>query len=114
MPPPRKKQTSGKAATPAPKKRARKPGETHVDTKTAVSPAVGQARERIDSIDQHIQELIAERANWAQQVGRAKGPLKAAIDYYRPEREAQVLRKVEDRNDGPLSDEVLELGRAHV
>src|SRR5690606_6011158 len=31
----------------------------------------------------------------------------AAIDYYRPEREAQVLRRVVDRNDGPLSDEVL-------
>ena len=33
--------------------------------------------------------------------------MKAAIDYYRPEREAQVLRKVLDRNDGPLADEVL-------
>src|SRR5690606_13641883 len=39
--------------------------------------------------------------------GRAKGRLAAAVDYYRPEREAQVLRKVVDRNDGPLSDEVL-------
>src|SRR3546814_20439998 len=79
MTPPRKKQPSAKAATPAPKKRARKPGDTHVDTKTAVSPALGQARERIDSIDQHIQELIAERANWAQQVGRARGQPKDAI-----------------------------------
>src|SRR5690606_41984961 len=33
--------------------------------------------------------------------------LAAAVDYYRPEREAQVLRRVVDRNDGPLSDEVL-------
>ncbi|HEV8695086.1 MAG TPA: prephenate dehydratase, partial [Lysobacter sp.] len=31
----------------------------------------------------------------------------AAVDYYRPEREAQVLRRVVDRNDGPLNDEVL-------
>jgi chorismate mutase/prephenate dehydratase len=37
----------------------------------------------------------------------AKGPLKPALDYYRPEREAQVLRRVIDRNDGPLADEVL-------
>ena len=55
-----------------------------------------------------IQALIAERAQLgAAQVGKAKGPLKAAVDYYRPEREAQVLRQVVDRNDGPLSDEVL-------
>ncbi len=68
---------------------------------------LGAARERIDGIDHTIQQLIAERAQWAQQVGRAKGPLKQAIDYYRPEREAQVLRRVVDRNDGPLADDVL-------
>ena len=66
-----------------------------------------EVRARIDGIDRHIQELIAERAGWALQVGKAKGPLKAAVDYYRPEREAQVLRMVVDRNSGPLADEVL-------
>jgi chorismate mutase / prephenate dehydratase len=66
------------------------------------------ARERIDGIDRSIQQLIAERASWARQVGQAKGPMKAALDYYRPEREAQVLRRVVDRNqEGPLADEVL-------
>jgi len=64
-------------------------------------------RARIDGIDRQIQELIAERAGWAHQVGKAKGPLKAAVDYYRPERESQVLRMVIDRNAGPLADEVL-------
>lgn len=64
-------------------------------------------RERIDGIDRHIQSLISERARFAGQVGRAKGKLAAAVDYYRPEREAQVLRRVVDRNEGPLSDEVL-------
>ena len=71
------------------------------------APSLSRARERIDGIDRQIQALIAERAGWAQSVGKAKGPLKAAIDYYRPEREAQVLRQVLDRNDGPLADEVL-------
>ena len=70
-------------------------------------PELSEVRARIDGIDRTIQQLIAERAQWAQQVGKAKGPLKAAIDYYRPEREAQVLRMVVDRNDGPLNDEVL-------
>src|SRR5690606_14500426 len=71
------------------------------------APALGEVRSRIDGIDRAIQELIAERARWAHQVGLAKGPLAAAVDYYRPEREAQVLRMVVDRNEGPLSDEVL-------
>lgn len=69
--------------------------------------ALADVRQRIDSIDRTIQELIAERAGWAQKVGKAKGPLKAAVDYYRPERESQVLRMVIDRNHGPLADEVL-------
>ena len=70
-------------------------------------PDLAQVRAQIDGIDQQIQSLIAERAQWAHQVGKAKGKLAAAVDYYRPEREAQVLRRVVDRNDGPLSDEVL-------
>ena len=70
-------------------------------------PDLGEVRERIDGIDRQIQALIAERAKFAHQVGKAKGPLKAAVDYYRPEREAQVLRRVLDRNEGPLGDEVL-------
>lgn len=64
-------------------------------------------RTRIDGIDREIQSLISERARYAGQVGRAKGELARAIDYYRPEREAQVLRRVVDRNEGPLENAVL-------
>jgi chorismate mutase / prephenate dehydratase len=64
-------------------------------------------REHIDGIDRRIQQLISARARYAAHVGRAKGPLAAAVDYYRPERESQVLRRVVDRNDGPLGDDVL-------
>ncbi|KGE52553.1 prephenate dehydratase [Xanthomonas axonopodis pv. vasculorum] len=74
--------------------------------KTA-APVLADVRAKIDEIDRNIQALIAERANFAHQVGKAKGKLAAAVDYYRPEREAQVLRMVVDRNEGPLSDEVL-------
>ncbi|KQR18069.1 MULTISPECIES: prephenate dehydratase [Xanthomonas] len=73
----------------------------------AAAPVLADVRAKIDAIDRNIQELIAERANFAHQVGKAKGKLAAAVDYYRPEREAQVLRMVVDRNEGPLSDEVL-------
>ena len=78
------------------------------DEANAAKPLdLGELRQRIDGIDRHIQQLIAERAQFANQVGKAKGKLAAAVDYYRPEREAQVLRRVVDRNDGPLNDEVL-------
>jgi chorismate mutase/prephenate dehydratase len=97
------KRAVGAAAKP----RVKPAAKVELPESTALPPALAQARERIDSIDKSIQDLIAERAQWAQQVGRAKGPLKAAVDYYRPEREAQVLRKVVDRNDGPLHDETL-------
>ena len=83
-------------------KRARQSTESE-----SMPPVLAQVRERIDAIDQQIQSLIAERAQFALQVGKAKGKLAAAVDYYRPEREAQVLRMVVDRNQGPLSDEVL-------
>ncbi len=80
--------------------------------KDGTNISLDEARARIDAIDRDIQGLISERAQWAQKVGKAKGPLKAAVDYYRPEREAQVLRRVVDRNDGPLSDtEVVRLFR---
>jgi chorismate mutase/prephenate dehydratase len=69
-------------------------------------------RAQIDALDEQIQALISERANLAFTVGESKGPLPHAVDYYRPEREAQVLRGVLERNDGPLSDsEMLRLFR---
>ncbi len=100
----RKTSTAGGAkATTKPKT----PAKAAAPAKASAKPELGEVRARIDGIDQQIQALIAERAQWAHQVGRAKGKLAAAVDYYRPEREAQVLRRVVDRNDGPLSDEVL-------
>lgn len=85
-----------------PKKNTRK-----VAAEPVAKPVLADVRAKIDGIDRQIQSLIAERAQFALQVGKAKGKLAQAVDYYRPEREAQVLRMVVDRNEGPLSDEVL-------
>ncbi len=62
-------------------------------------------RERIDALDAELQALINERAGLAQQVAEVK--LAAGDDalFYRPEREAQVLRAVKARNEGPLAGE---------
>ena len=106
-------------AKPTPKTRAAKPAPTRTKAaakatpeskraaKPVAAPVLSDVRAKIDHIDRSIQALIAERAHFAHQVGKAKGKLAAAVDYYRPEREAQVLRMVVDRNEGPLSDEVL-------
>ena len=61
-------------------------------------------RNRIDAIDQQIQDLLSERAECAMEVARVKTQ-SGDTNFYRPEREAMVLQKIKDRNRGPLSDE---------
>ncbi len=73
---------------------------------------LGDVREKIDALDAKIQALISERAGLAGAVRESKGSLDNAVDYYRPEREAEVLRGVRERNRGPISDtEMLRLFR---
>lgn len=66
-------------------------------------------RNEIDEVDLKIQALINKRASLALSVAEVKktGQKSENILYYRPEREAQVLRKVMDRNNGPLDNEVI-------
>lgn len=61
-------------------------------------------RDQIDGIDQQLQVLINKRAECAQRVAEVKQQAAngAPVQYYRPEREAQVLRSVMERNTGPL------------
>ena len=83
------------------------------DTEIDAAPQdLADIRRRINEVDERIQALINERARFAQQVGVAKGELAAAVDYYRPDREAEVLRNVIERNEGPLrNEEMLRLFR---
>jgi len=64
-------------------------------------------RDKIDGIDTQIGELISSRAQCAQDVAEIKQRYSGdeAPNFYRPEREAQVLRKAMERNQGPLHDE---------
>jgi len=65
-------------------------------------------RDAIDSIDEQIGELISQRAKCAMEVAEVKRAEVADgedLIFYRPEREAKVLRKAMERNKGPLSDE---------
>ncbi|MDR9389094.1 MAG: prephenate dehydratase [Wenzhouxiangella sp.] len=55
-------------------------------------------RADIDAVDEQIQSLLNQRAALAAQVREVKGQLEGPGAYYRPDREAQVLRKVIERN----------------
>jgi len=92
---------------PANKKTAAKPAAKPVKAPAANPQKLQEVRAQIDGIDRQIQELITQRATWASKVRAAKGEMRAAVEYYRPERESQILRRVLDRNQGPLSNEVL-------
>lgn len=75
-------------------------------------PELTEIRERIDAVDAELHRLLNERAGLAQRVGISKHASGRTIDFYRPEREAQVLRAAQKRNKGPLRDEeVLRLFR---
>ncbi len=62
-------------------------------------------RDRIDRIDEQIQALINQRAAAAREVAEIKRANGGEPFFYRPEREAQVLRQVKARNTGPLDAE---------
>ncbi|WBS04378.1 prephenate dehydratase [Pseudoduganella sp. SL102] len=59
-------------------------------------------RDQIDAIDAQILSLLNQRAKVAQEVGHVKAETNAPV--FRPEREAQVLRSVAERNPGPIGD----------
>jgi chorismate mutase / prephenate dehydratase len=64
-------------------------------------------RQQIDAIDKQLLELLNQRARVAEEVGHVKALTNAPV--FRPEREAQVLRGVAERNPGPLKNEDVQL-----
>jgi chorismate mutase / prephenate dehydratase len=77
------------------------------EAKPAAAAQAGELerlREAIDRVDDSILAALNERAKLA----RAIGTLKVG-QAYRPEREAQVLKRVKEKNPGPLSAETAAL-----
>jgi chorismate mutase/prephenate dehydratase len=64
-----------------------------------MSEKLKQLREQIDRLDDELLKLANRRATLAQQIGH----LKEDGVVLRPEREAQVLRRLQESNGGPLS-----------
>jgi len=89
-----------------PKKKAapkRKPAgvETPMD-----SAALNDLRTKIDRIDKKLVKLLNERAGCVVEVGDIKRGSDTPI--YAPHREAQVLQKALDNNEGPLPNRTIE------
>ena len=85
--------------------RAADTGAVPTGARTDSRPDLSNIRDSIDSIDERIHALLNERARFAQLVGISKSATGKAVDFYRPEREADVLRRALKRNAGPLRDE---------
>ena len=64
---------------------------------------LSRLREGIDRIDGEVLKLVSERARLARRIGEIKRG-----NIYRPEREAQVLRRIAAQNPGPLPDEAVQ------
>lgn len=63
-------------------------------------------RGKIDALDERLVELLNERCRCALEIGKIKRISRIAL--YQPDREAQVLRHVLQRNQGPLADEAVQ------
>lgn len=68
-----------------------------------------QMRSAIDKIDKEILLKLNERAHYAKKVGEVKQKLAGneKVAFYRPEREAIILRDIIDKNKGALPNEAV-------
>ena len=62
-------------------------------------------RNKIDGLDSELVRLLNERAEVAKEIGEIKA--RVGLPVYRPEREAEVLKKICGKNEGPLPNESL-------
>jgi chorismate mutase/prephenate dehydratase len=75
------------------------------DQDKTMQAELGAVRNEIDAIDTELLSLLNRRARCAQQVGEIKLRHGEESAIYRPEREAQVLRRIQSLNAGPLPTE---------
>ena len=67
---------------------------------------LADVRQRIDALDTELLRLLSARAACAGEVAEIKAEL-GDSQFYRPGREAEVLRRIKARNPGPLSGEAM-------
>ncbi len=57
-------------------------------------------RRKIEAVDRQILRLLNERAEIVMEVGKVKSEMN--MDYYNPQREEEILRRLETENSGPF------------
>lgn len=72
---------------------------------SATNAGLAALRERIDALDTQLLELLNARARCAEEVAHTKLAEDPNAKFYRPEREAQILTRMQSLNHGPLRDE---------
>jgi chorismate mutase/prephenate dehydratase len=79
-------------------------------SKNGAAIDLGEIRKEIDALDLQIQSLLNARANAAIKVADVKMAEAQGkpVDFYRPEREAQILKEVARRNEGPMDDNAVQ------
>ena len=65
---------------------------------------IGELRTQIDAIDDQLVRLLNERAGLGIEIGKIKLALEENPQFYRPDREAQILRRLSALSPGPLRD----------
>jgi len=81
---------------------------TTITVRDAAAAELERVRARIDAVDNGIQDLLNQRAMLAREAGISKHPDGHTVDFYRPERESQVFRRLLARNPGPLRNEEIQ------
>ncbi len=72
-----------------------------------MSEELQRLRAEIDRIDEEMLARLSRRAEIAHEIGRIKNGGELASPIYRPEREAQVLRRIAELNRGPLDNDTV-------
>lgn len=67
------------------------------------SEELASLRTQIDSIDQQLLSLVNQRAHVAEKVGELKR--REGSPFFRPDRVAQVIEKIQNANQGPLQNQ---------
>lgn len=68
---------------------------------------LAEIRKKLDDVDLQIQALLNQRATLALEVAKIKEASDPAPAYYRPEREAQILKTIAERNKGPMDSAIV-------
>jgi len=63
---------------------------------------VNELRQRVDEVDRELIEALSERARIVQEIMDLKAEVGTPV--YDPRREEEILRRVAERNPGPIYD----------